>query len=171
VLRLRHPPSWPATIGIGVAHGTLLGCGIPLLDSLAHLADLRDAALAVIVVAIAAAFVSLLILFPFARVFAVACVLSPVVASVVSTYLAYALGQTDADLGGFEGTMLVGLVVIAPATMLLNVVVGWATMWVIRPTWLVGERDNEHCRSCGYDLTGLKFARCPECGTPPTPNS
>lgn len=64
-----------------------------------------------------------------------------------------------------EGTVdklaLIAVIFSTPIVLVIAIVTGI-------PFWLARRRDMRkktgHCRFCGYDLTGNRSGRCPECG-------
>jgi hypothetical protein len=67
----------------------------------------------------------------------------------------------DAEFAVFAGS------VAAPLLWLLGTVFVWRESAAERGARVIGDggRNGVVCPTCGYNLTGLKEARCPECGT------
>jgi predicted RNA-binding Zn-ribbon protein involved in translation (DUF1610 family) len=61
--------------------------------------------------------------------------------------------MVDMGSGGFQSRMTY-----------LSIVMLWVVVDIRFDRVVVKRRRGIHCRKCGYDLTGLRSTRCPECG-------
>lgn len=170
-----NPPSWPATLGISLAHGVLLAAAVFFIDQpLRGLGTVDVAVLPLILLTIVAAFAGLLVCWPYRRVFAMAFALSPIAANLTLTPLAYSFGYSEPYLG-HRGAMFLGLAIFAPFMALMNAVTGSITMHVLKRRRIAADMVHNRCMSCGYSLAGLRDPQCPECGAaindPPSPTS
>jgi hypothetical protein len=69
-------------------------------------------------------------------------------------------GVVDGDFGWFIGS------ITAPILWLVSTVLLWRESAAERAARLANSgRDAIVCPTCGYNLTGLRETRCPECGT------
>ena len=88
-------------------------------------------------------------------------VLSVLVASAAALVLGMSVGAicSDVDLGIFLAT------IVAPLAWLMLTLLAWRESPEERSTRRGAPAARVPCPTCGYDLTGLRGTRCPECGT------
>jgi hypothetical protein len=60
------------------------------------------------------------------------------------------------SLGDEIGILFVAVLTVLPAAIMI-----WFGAFFSRPEFL---HDRDHCRKCGYCLTGNTSGTCPECG-------
>jgi hypothetical protein len=83
-----------------------------------------------------------------------------VASAIVATVVGVMVSGVDRGFGVFVGT------VIAPLLWLVATVFIWRESAQERAARLShAGKDSIVCPTCGYNLTGLKESRCPECGT------
>ena len=83
-----------------------------------------------------------------------------VASAIVATVVGVMVSGVDRGFGAFVGT------VVAPLLWLVATVFIWRESAQERAARLDhAGKDSIVCPTCGYNLTGLRESRCPECGT------